>query len=171
MLHLSETINRKIIFQGTLMSDWMAVQKLSQLKHFLLFIQFYSASIGNASPNNLGHFSVRRSQALDPLVPFLHSSVVCVCVSDGKVIKCGSVVKSSEFVRWQHSNRIWFNNLKKKCHYEGRWGQNKTLGHDTFNEGAWETSCCLSYSKHWYIFPPLHKTCLQLTETMTVSCS
>ena len=79
----------------------MAVQKLSQLKHFLLFIQFYSASIGNASPNNLEHFSVRRSQALDPLVPFLHSSVVCVCVcvSDGKVIKCGSVFKSSEFVR------------------------------------------------------------------------
>lgn len=38
-LHLSETIRRKIIIQGTLMSNWMAVQKLSQInysKHFIV---------------------------------------------------------------------------------------------------------------------------------------
>lgn len=102
VLHLFETINRKIIIQGTLTSNWMAVQKLSQINYYHWLTNFYSASIGKAKPNNPGHFSIRRSQAPDPSVCCLSSSL-CVCVErkrNNKVRVCCSEL----FVHWQCEN-------------------------------------------------------------------
>lgn len=50
---------------------------------FCCFFKFYSASIVKVSLNKPGHFSVRRSQDLDPSVLFLSSSM-CVL----KITKC-----------------------------------------------------------------------------------
>lgn len=69
----------------------MAVQKLSQIV-FYLFL-FYSASIGKAKPINSGHFSVRRSQALDPLVPFL-SRFLC---AGQEVLSVGLLLRALNF--------------------------------------------------------------------------
>lgn len=92
----------------------------------------------------LGTSASADPKALHPSVPFCPA----LSVSDGEMIKCGSVAKNSRFMNWQ---QLW--------RWMGLWYLKKQRG----MERKWCLTVSLTTSTHIDIsFPLLHKTVLQL---------